>query len=374
MLRESPLPGHPAREEPRPSRPAGRRRWPAAATVGLIAVAALWMVLFLPRYLLSWDLAGGTVGPGGRAAAVNAIRSTLMQGLAGLAVLAGLFFTWRQVQDSRQGQVTDRYTRAIDQLGQASPELRVGGIYALERIARDSAADRRTIVEVLATFIRLQSPLSPGTDERPRPPDLEGRLAAARGMTKTAPLRDRAPHIQAAITVLGRVRSADKRSRGWLARVDLIGSDLGYSDLAGADLHYSDLSQSFILGADLRRADLTGAWLVRAVLDGARLHQADLRSAVVWLARLPGADLRAADLTGADFSGALIRDASLDLADLRGTDFSAADITGTTFRGAIADDTTIWPAGFDPQQVGVLTAGGLPPPRPQSYSADPQIT
>ena len=119
MLRNSSLPGHPAREEPRPSRPAGRRRWPAAATVALVAVTVLWMVLFLPRFLLSWDLAGGPVGPVGRAAAVNAIRSTLMQGLAGLAVLAGLFFTWGQVQDIRQGQ--DRH------------ELQVGGIYALER-------------------------------------------------------------------------------------------------------------------------------------------------------------------------------------------------------------------------------------------------
>jgi Pentapeptide repeats (8 copies) len=199
-------------------------------------------------------------------------------------------------------------------------------------------------------------------------------FVAGRGMAVTAPLRDRAPHVQAAVTVLGRLRSADKRSRGWLARVDLTASDLGYSDLAGADLHYSDLSQSFILRADLRGADLTGVWFVRAVLDEARLYQADLRIAVFWRARLPGADLRAADLTGADFSGAVLRDASLDLADLRGADLSAADITGTTFRGAVADDTTTWPDGFDPQQAGVLTADEAPPLRPQKYSVDPQPT
>lgn len=74
-----------------------------------------------------------------------------MQGLAGLAVLAGAAFTWRQLQVSRQGQVTDRYTRAIEQLGEDSPVVRVAGINALERIARDSAADRLTISEVLTT-------------------------------------------------------------------------------------------------------------------------------------------------------------------------------------------------------------------------------
>ena len=100
---------------------------------------------------------------------MNAIRSALMQGLAGLAVLAGAVFTWQQLQVSRQGQVTDRYTRAIEQLGKDSPVLRVGAIYALERIARDSATDRLTISEVLTTFIRLHAALSPGTDERERP-------------------------------------------------------------------------------------------------------------------------------------------------------------------------------------------------------------
>jgi hypothetical protein len=155
------------------------------------------MVLFLPRYLLSWDLAGSTAGPADRASAVNEIRSTLLQGLAGFAVLAGVVFTWRQLQVSPQGQVTDRFTRAIEQLGKNSPELRVGGIYALERIARDSATDRLTIVEVLTAFIRLHAALSPGTNERERPLDLADKLAAVREMSLPGPLRDRAPHIQA---------------------------------------------------------------------------------------------------------------------------------------------------------------------------------
>jgi uncharacterized protein YjbI with pentapeptide repeats len=336
-------------------------------TVALVAAGVLWAVLFLPRYLLSWDLAGKSPDPSGQAQAVNAIRSTLMQGFAGLAVLAGLLFTWRQVRDTRQGQVTDRYTRAIDQLGQPGPELRVGAIYALERIARDSAADRRTIVEVLAAFVRLHARLSPGTDGRSRPPGLAARLAAAEAPTE--PLRERAPHIQAAITVLGRLHSTDKRSRGWLSRVDLAGSDLSYSDLAEADLHYSDLSQSFLLGADLTGADLTGSWFAGAMLERAHLHQADLRNAVLWQARL-----READLTGGDFSGALLHAARLDQADIRGADFTAADISNTTFRDAVADETTTWPAGFDTQEAGLRTADGAPPLRSQTWFAGPGRT
>jgi uncharacterized protein YjbI with pentapeptide repeats len=337
--------------------------------VAVVAVAVVALVLLLPRYLLSWDLAGGRVIAADKASAVNSIRSTLMQGLVGLAVLAGLFFTWRQLQVSRQGQVTDRYTHAIDQLGQASLEVRVGGIYALERIARDSPADRMTIAEVLTTFIRQHSPLRPGAEERLRPPDPQAKLAAARNMVTRAPMRDRAPDVQAAITVLGRMPGA--RGSLGLSRVDLVRSDLGYTDLAEVDLHYSDLSQSFLVGADLRRADLTGVWFARAVLITARLHQADLRSAVLWQARLEEADLRAADLTSADLTGANLDGARLDLADLRGADLSQANLANAALRRAVADDGTIWPAGFDAQHAGVLPADGAPPLRPQSYFESP---
>ena len=53
--------------------------------------------------------------------------------------------------------MTDRYTRAIKQLGSDKLDVRIGGIYALERIARDSARDHTTVMEVLAAFIREHS-------------------------------------------------------------------------------------------------------------------------------------------------------------------------------------------------------------------------
>ena len=66
------------------------------------------------------------------------------KGVAGLLLVAGAVATWRQIQVSREGQITERFTRAIDQLGSAHPEVRLGGIYALERTAKDSPANRRT--------------------------------------------------------------------------------------------------------------------------------------------------------------------------------------------------------------------------------------
>ncbi len=44
----------------------------------------------------------------------------------------------RTLELTEQGQVTERYTKAIEQLGSDKLDIRIGGIYALERIARDS--------------------------------------------------------------------------------------------------------------------------------------------------------------------------------------------------------------------------------------------
>jgi hypothetical protein len=66
-----------------------------------------------------------------------------------------------QLKLSEQGQFTDRYTKAIDQLdNKKALAVRLGGLYALERIARDSPPDRATIAEVLCTYARSAPPRS----------------------------------------------------------------------------------------------------------------------------------------------------------------------------------------------------------------------
>jgi hypothetical protein len=63
--------------------------------------------------------------------------------------------TWRTLQVNREGQITERFTQAIDQLGATDDkgnklfEIRLGGIYALERIARESEEDYWPIMEIL---------------------------------------------------------------------------------------------------------------------------------------------------------------------------------------------------------------------------------
>jgi hypothetical protein len=87
-----------------------------------------------------------------------------------LAAIGALVFngisanaTRQQTELARQAEITDRYSKAVAQLGDQSIDVRLGAIYALERITHDSPSDQPTITEVLAAFIR------DGTSKRPVP-------------------------------------------------------------------------------------------------------------------------------------------------------------------------------------------------------------
>lgn len=79
---------------------------------------------------------------------------SIVQIAGGLVVAIGLYLTWRRIQVTEEGQVTDRFSTAIEQLADENLEARLGGIYALELIARDSEKDYWTAMETLSAFIR----------------------------------------------------------------------------------------------------------------------------------------------------------------------------------------------------------------------------
>ena len=122
----------------------------------MLALAVAW-VLFVPAadWLAHHDV-GSASGPLHETALDNA-RGRLLTLGAGLFAAGALVFTVRNFTLSREGQVTDRYTKAIEQLGSDKLDVCLGGIYALERIARDSARDHPTVIEVLSAFIREHS-------------------------------------------------------------------------------------------------------------------------------------------------------------------------------------------------------------------------
>src|SRR6266851_3841826 len=281
-----------------------RGRWLIGAAAVVLALAIVWALL-VPG--ADW-LARHDVGSarGSLQAARDAARGRLLTLGAGLLAAGALLFTARNFALSREGQVTDRYTKAIEQLGSDKLDVRIGGIYSLERVARDSARDHPTVMEVLSAFVREHShepwpPSGPGGQEQAR--STHSRLGLAI-WTRTIrnPRREQArstrPDVQAAVTVIGRRDAKRDMDEINLGGANLPGAILMEAHLRRANLDGADLTGANLNGADLDGADLTGANLPGANLSAAHLFRALLGNAHLGATHL-GADLDGADLTGA---------------------------------------------------------------------------
>jgi len=263
--------------------------WSGLLVVAAVVVAAGTYVVFWPLSDLIARHDVGAVTGTHRAAALqtarDAARGRLLAFGAGLFAAGALIYTARNftlsrraVQITEQGQVTDRYTKAIEQLGSDTLDVRIGGIYALERVARDSPRDHPTIMEVLVAFVHEHS-------QEPWPPSASNEPSGA------PPLRMTRPDVQAAVTVLGRRNprydqqsidlSAVSLTRARLRRADLGGADLTATDLTGADLHHANLHDTTLVMTDLTSADLHGTDFTGArALDNANLSGAHLTGAI----------------------------------------------------------------------------------------------
>jgi hypothetical protein len=96
-----------------------------------------------------------------RAEEIGRARTAFLAILAGALATVGAVFTGLSYRLNRAGQITERFTRAIDQLGSSELDIRLGGIYALERIARDSPDDHPQVMEVLTAYVREHAPWPP---------------------------------------------------------------------------------------------------------------------------------------------------------------------------------------------------------------------
>jgi hypothetical protein len=81
--------------------------------------------------------------------------------LAGIIAVGGLVYTARNFALNRHGQIAKRFTRAVDQLGSKELDVRLGGIYGLERLACESRDDHGPIIEILTAYVRERAPWPP---------------------------------------------------------------------------------------------------------------------------------------------------------------------------------------------------------------------
>jgi hypothetical protein len=97
-----------------------------------------------------------------------------------------------QTDADRQRRITESFSKAIEQLGSDKIEVRLGGIYALERISRESPDDYWTVMETLCAFVRERA--------RWKAPDTGSTETVARFYER--PSTDTATDIATVLTVI----------------------------------------------------------------------------------------------------------------------------------------------------------------------------
>jgi uncharacterized protein YjbI with pentapeptide repeats len=309
-------------------------------TISIWAVYLLWKV---PQWQADAWARTGDATPRELFEIENQSRGTLGQILSGVAVLTGLIFAWQQLGQtsdnlrvSTEGQITDRFTNAVDQLGSDRLTVRLGGIYALERIARDSPRDYGPVMEVLTAFAREQSSLPAG--------------AAATPVVAMPAVPE---EVRAVLKVIG--RRSEEQIAAELASgsgcLDLTDMNAVGVNMIEADLRHTCWDRADLRGAQLMRADISGASFLGANLSQqANLDDADARGTVfseadLSLSNLSGADLSEANLLSTDLvqaqlvetnlAGASLGGADLGLTNAFGADFTSADLSGANLAGAV---------------------------------------
>jgi uncharacterized protein YjbI with pentapeptide repeats len=156
----------------------------------LAAVAAVVIGASVAIILLLTIASGAKPGTDRANARLDAVRTGLAVG-AGIGAATGLILAFRRQhhqeiatdltdRDATERRITELYTKAVEQLGSDKAAVRLGGLYALERLAQDNPAHRQTIVNVICAYLRMPfSPTAPAdkpeleAPEEPGEPDPE---------------------------------------------------------------------------------------------------------------------------------------------------------------------------------------------------------
>ncbi len=247
-----------------------------AGVVGF-ALLILFVHLYLEVLWISWDDIGGDDK-------IRNLAIAFIGTITGIGALFGVYLAIlrseentrqnkiandqnkianRQAITAEQGLITDRINKAVESLGRNDDgkrliQVRVGALYALERIAQDSIRDHVRIIKILCAYIR-------NTSSNDTESDTKGII------------RDDIRTIQ--IIIRGRNEWSKYNTRLEMETADTTMFDFYNCHLEGAELHTANLSHANFHKANLKNAwfeyaDLSYARLENAILDGAQFTKA----------------------------------------------------------------------------------------------------
>lgn len=260
---------------------------------------------------------------------------------------------YAQTEADRKRRITDSFTKAVEQLGSDKLEVRVGSIFALERLSYESPLEHYTIMEVLAAFVRERmqyTAIAARLSERAYFLWLQAGRPEGRSeefwveAVRLERLEEAPTDIAAILKVMKRSWEFWEPEGHRAPLLELSGAYLRKAELGGMPLKRSDLHAAHLEEACLFAAHLEEAYLSHAHLEGADLQRAHLEGAHLNHAHLEGANLTGAHLEGASLGRAYLEGADLTGAHLEGAELlTAVGLTDCQLIVAVGDGKTLLP-------------------------------
>ena len=227
-------------------------------------------------------------------------------------------------------------------LGNEVLAVRLGGIYALQRLAKEHPDQYHIqIMRLFCAFVRLptrdqsmesgQVDIEPGTLPRIRP-DVHAVMQEISSRAESEIALERKDgfrlDFQGAVLPQAQLLNANL-SNAYFNRSNLSGANIANTDLSDAIFDYANLSE-----AEFRYVNFTGTRLRHANLKCAKLQDANVPRGIFDYADLSEADLPGSNLSGAYFQHAIVTSAWLESANLSGAHFLDANLFGARLRRA----------------------------------------
>ena len=226
----------------------------------------------------------------------------------------------REATTAEQGLITDRLNKATEGLGKTNQKdepviaVRLGALYALERIAQDSIRDHVSVMEILCAYVRQNSPRKTRKDDH----------------EKLTQIRE---DIQAALTIIGRrgkwqngkkhLKQEEQQNYSInLQNCDLHGASLNSTNFSKARFDNSDLTQTDISQSNLDYANFTDAMLFRTTFGEADIKYAKFVRTVARMVEFSGANMSCAQLDEIELDNSWFYSTIMDGAYAQKADFS----------------------------------------------------
>jgi len=253
----------------------------------------------------------------------------IIAGIIGLGLAA-----WRirvankQAEIAEQGHVTDRFSKAVELIGNKEASVRIGGLYALKHIAYVSTSNERDVVlDVIRNFI-CKPPYNKSQDEYSEKFKENYSTEWAQyedecikwknGSREKKPTRNQTtktivcPDIILAFEILHSLISNSKTKNN----INYVGT---WFSIRKANLSFLALENVCMQGMHFSHSNF----------NGANIGNGDLRNSVFVNSCFIGASLKSAKLSNANFEGADLMYGKLGGIELEGTRFNSCNLSYT---------------------------------------------